>query len=283
MSNGAHDAAAAAPLQPLAIDVVSVQSQVVYGSVGNNVALPALQAAGLRVASVPTVILGNTPHYPSMHGGALPTEWFAGYLDDLQARGALQHLRAIQVGYLGNPDQAEALAAWIEAQLARNPDVRVHIDPVLGDHDTGVYVDPAMVPAYQQRLLPLADGLVPNGFELERLTGRRTDTIEATIDAARTLLGTRTRWAVVTSAAPDSWLPAQMRVAIVTADHAQVLDHVRIDAAPKGTGDLFSAALTAGLLAGHMLPEATRQACDRVVAAVAFTHDSRSAELLLPK
>ena len=96
-------------LRPLAIDVVSVQSQVVYGRVGNNVAMPALQAQGLAVAAVPTVILSNTPHYPSIHGGAVPTEWFEGYLADLSARGALQQLRAVVTGYLGGPEQAQAL------------------------------------------------------------------------------------------------------------------------------------------------------------------------------
>lgn len=95
--------------RPLSVDVVSVQSQVVYGRVGNNAAIPTLEALGLSVAAVPTVVLSNIPHYPTMHGGALPIEWFDGYLQDLSARGALHALRAILVGYLGNPAQAQAL------------------------------------------------------------------------------------------------------------------------------------------------------------------------------
>ncbi len=89
-----------------------MQSQVVYGRVGNNVAVPALEGLGLSVAAVPTVMLSNTPHYPTVHGGALPIEWFDGYLQDLSARGALQALRAILIGYLGTPAQAQALARW---------------------------------------------------------------------------------------------------------------------------------------------------------------------------
>lgn len=273
---------AATLLTPLAIEVVSVQSQVVYGRVGNNVAVPTLQAAGLTVAAVPTVLLSNTPHYPSIHGGAIPVDWFTGWLDDLDARQALQGLRSVLVGYLGGPEQARALADWIGTLHRRHPQLHVQIDPVLGDHDTGVYVDPAMLPVYQQHLLPMAHGLTPNGFELGRLTGQPTDTIEQAIAAARTLLVGHTRWVVVTSAAPDSWADARMRLAVVSREDAQVIEHDRIDAAPKGTGDLFSAVLNARLLAGDPLLEATRHACARVVDAVGATHRAHSAELLLP-
>lgn len=272
----------AATLQPLAIDVVSVQSQVVYGSVGNNIALPAFARQGLRVAAVPTVVLSNTPHYPSIHGGPLPLEWFAGYLDDLCARNALGQLRAIQAGYLGSAAQAEALARWIQARVAEQPAVRVHIDPVIGDHDHGIYVDPAIAAVYRERLLPLANGVLPNGFELGYLTGREVETMDEVVAAARAMLGGRIDWVIVTSAAPASWNAGQMRVAVVTARSADVIDHPRIAAAPKGTGDLFSAVVTGQLLAGRSVLEAARLASHAVIAAVALTHERQSAELLLP-
>ena len=73
-------------MKPLSFDVVSVQSQVVYGRVGNNVATPVLLRAGLEVAIVPTVVFSNTPHYPTIHGGCIPDDWFAGYLDRKSTR-----------------------------------------------------------------------------------------------------------------------------------------------------------------------------------------------------
>lgn len=268
--------------QPLRLDVVSVQSQVVYGRVGNNVALPTLEALGLSVAAVPTVVLSNTPHYPTMHGGALPIEWFSGYLEDLSARGALQSLKAILVGFLGNPAQAVVLASWARQLLAQHADLRMVIDPVMGDHDHGIYVDAGMADVYRQHLLPLAHGLAPNGFELAHLTGRPVNDLESVVAAAQTLLTGHTEWVAVTSAAPDTWAADEMQVVLVTRTHAHVITHPRIDATPKGTGDLFCAALTGYWLTGATLPDAAAKACQQVMWALRQTEQAQCAELLLP-
>jgi pyridoxine kinase len=272
--------AAASQLNPLPVEVVSVQSQVVYGHVGNSAALPVLQRAGLRVAAVPSVLLSNTPHYPTLHGGVVPEDWFAGFLDDLDARGATRSLRLVQVGYLGSAAQAARLARWIERRLEVRPALAVQVDPVIGDHDHGIYVDPALVEGWRA-LLPLADGLTPNGFELGHLAGGMPDDVDAVVAAARRLLSGRTRWVVVTSAAPAQWREDRMLVAVVARDWAEIIEHARIDAAPKGTGDYFAAALSARLLAGQPLLEAARGAAAAVVAALEITRDAACAELLI--
>lgn len=268
--------------QPLRLDVVSVQSKVVYGRVGNNAAVPALEALGLSVAAVPTVVLSNTPHYPTVHGGALPIEWFEGYLQDLSARGALRSLKAVLAGYLGSPAQAVALARWARALLAERAEVRIVIDPVMGDHDHGIYVDAGMASAYREHLLPLAHGLTPNGFELARLTGLPVNDVASVAAAARTLLVGRTEWVAVTSAAPQTWAPGEMQVVLVTRAHVHVLTHPCVGIVPKGTGDLFCAALTGHWLGGVPLPEAAARACQQVVQVLRHTEQAQCAELLLP-
>lgn len=263
------------------MDVVSVQSQVIYGQVGNTIAVPTFQSLGLRVAAVPTVVLSNTPHHPSIHGGPVPVEWFQGYLDDLVARDAVRGLRAVVVGYLGGPEQARVLARWIEARLGERPGLSVFIDPVIGDEDVGIYVDPRMVEAHRGQLLGLADGVVPNGFELGVLTGMPVADTAGVVDAARSLLVGRTRWAVVTSAAPAAWGDGGMEVVVVQRGAECVIRHRRLDTTPKGTGDLFSATLAAHLLRGAALEDATRLACDRVLAVLDASQAAGSAEMLV--
>ncbi|WP_432719454.1 pyridoxine/pyridoxal/pyridoxamine kinase [Jeongeupia wiesaeckerbachi] len=265
----------------LPIDVISIQSQLVYGSVGNSIAVPTLQRMGLHVASVPTVLLSNTPHYPSVDGGVIPTTWFAGYLRELELRGVLHSTRAIVIGYLGCADQARMLAGWLAHVHAHWPDIRFYVDPVLGDYDCGMYVEPELVLAYTQHLLPLAHGMTPNGFELAQLAARRLETFDDVIDAARVWLAGRAEWVVVTSAQAPALADAPLCVAIVTRDDAQVLTHTRIACNAKGTGDLFAAVLTGLLLADVPLRDAVRLACDEVSAALQFSHQSGYAELSL--
>ncbi len=250
---------------PLPVDVISIQSQVVYGCVGNSVAVPTMQALGLNVVPVPTVLLSNIPHYDSLHGGAIPTDWFAGYLEDLERRRALSHARAIVLGYLGPPEQTAVLADWLERVLHQHEGIQLIVDPVIGDHDSGVYVHPDLPPLLRDRIVPMAHGLTPNAFELEQIVGRSLETLEATVEAARELLRTNLEWAVITSAAPAETPAGETRIAVVTADDVQVISHQLVESVAKGTGDLFTATLVGGLLRGYSLKAATKAAAERTV------------------
>lgn len=271
-------------LKPLDIDVVSVQSQVIYGRVGNNVAVPTLHNAGLAVAPVPTVLLSNTPHYPSIHGGVVPPEWFQGFLADLDARQSLSALQAVLIGYLGDARQARLLSDWLQDQRSRHPDLIVVLDPVMGDEDSGLYVSRGLLEGLTRHLLPQAQGLTPNGFELGCLTGMPVNTLDNVLMAARSLLARHPNmhWISVTSAAPEDCAPEDIQVLIITRDQHALIRHPKVPSTVKGTGDLFSAMLTAQLLSGEPLTDAARLAINQIVLSLEKTHEARCAELLLP-
>ena len=156
--------------------VISIQSQVAYGHVGNSAAVFPLQMHGIDVIAVPTTLLSNRPGYPTIRGRVLDAELVADLLLGIEERGAVDGCRMILSGYLGSPEIAAVVADFVARAKARNPALLYCCDPVLGDRDRGLFVQADIPPLVRDRLCPLADILTPNHFEFEYLVGAKATT-----------------------------------------------------------------------------------------------------------
>ena len=238
--------------------VLSIQSEVAFGHVGNSAARFALQRLGVDVMSLPTVQFSNHPGHRGMTGAAVDPALLGDLVTGLEARGFLDGVDGVISGYLGAADHAASVARAVRTVKARNPAAIYLLDPVFGD-EGGAYARPGVAEAMARDLLPLADIVTPNRFELASLTSRRIETAADAAAAAR-LLG---RPLVLATSTPVS--DSRIGTLAATGDEAFLVATTRVDAPPSGTGDLLAALVLAWRLKGADIPDAL----DSGVAAVA--------------
>lgn len=244
--------------------VISIQSQVVHGHVGNSAAVYPMQASGLDVAAVPTALLSNHPHYPSIYGQTLEASLVADLLRGVEDRGLVDKAAVIVTGWLGSVANAETVAGFIERARKRNPDLTIICDPVMGDDDLGVFVDPDLVAQFRDRLVPLADIITPNQFELELLSDRPARNIAALMAALSAIRGPD-QMAAVTGCTLEDTPAGQLETLAFAKGRLSRTAAPRIPIRPCGTGDLFTALLVAGICAGDELPTASAAATQTIL------------------
>jgi pyridoxine kinase len=273
--------------------VISIQSQVAYGHVGNSAAAFPMQMHGIDVIAVPTTLLSNRPGYPTLRGRVLEAQLVADLLLGVEERGAVESSSVILSGYLGSAEIAAVVADFVARAKARNPRLTYCCDPVLGDRDRGLFVKADIPPLVRDRLCPLADILTPNHFEFEWLCGAKTTTSDQVIAQAQTLLARGPSTVVVTSAELADTPHDEIETLAVEQSNEGVkawrVRTPKLPISPSGTGDLFAALLVAARVNRADTPEALGHAASAIFAvlertALRGTEEMRiveSAELLV--
>jgi pyridoxine kinase len=264
------------------MNVLSIQSAVAYGHVGNAAAQPALHRLGHTVWRVDTVGFSNHPGHGKFAGPVRPAAEVGAILQGLADLGVYGGCAAVLSGYLGEAGTASAVADAVTKVKRANPQAIYLLDPVMGDGDR-VYVRDGVPAAMAGTLLPLADMVAPNAFELSLLTGMPVTDMPTAIAAARALLQRGP------GSGPALVLATGLRLAggkvatlAVTQAAAHAVTAPWIDRPIFGTGDLFGA-----LFLGHWLEapgdavRALRLAASGMAEAVAATDTANSSELAL--
>lgn len=162
---------------------IVIHSKVAYGYVGSNTTSLVLQLAGQDVISVPTVVLSNRYGLPTVGGGLLPETLFQDVLDGILKLNILDEVSTILTGYIGSAELVKRTALFITQIKKSHPDIVYVCDPVMGDQPQGLYVNQEVPNAMVQYLLPLADVLTPNQFEMEIILKQKISTEQQVIDS----------------------------------------------------------------------------------------------------
>jgi len=167
--------------------VLSIQSHVVFGYAGNTAAVFPLQRLGREVWAINTVEFSNHTGYGSWKGKVLGAELAAELVAGLEERGVLHRAEAVLSGYLGDAAVGRAIIDAVKKVRGESKNALYCCDPVMGDVGRGFYVKPDIPDMFKKELVPLADIVCPNQFELEALTGIDTAAIDKAKEAVNIL------------------------------------------------------------------------------------------------
>jgi pyridoxine kinase len=231
------------------VKFLSIQSSVAYGHVGNSAAVFPLQRLGHEVWPVSTVVFSNHTGYGAWRGPLLPPGDVADVITGIEERGVLDQVDGVLSGYQGSADIADVILDAVARVRAANPGASYTCDPVMGNADSGCFVHPDIPPLLRERVVPAADVITPNQFELGFLTGTEPQTLEEILTSAELARKMGPRTVLVTSVHRSDRPADTTEMLVVNDDGAWIVQTPRLPLKANGSGDVTSALFTAHLLA----------------------------------
>jgi pyridoxine kinase len=225
--------------------VLSIQSAVAYGHVGNSAAVFPLQRIGVEVLPVYTVTFSNHTGYGAWRGPMIDPADVAAVITGIEERGVFADIDVVLSGYQGGEGIADVIVDTVARVKAANPNAVYACDPVMGNARSGCFVAPAIPDLLRDRVVPVADIISPNQFELGYLTGTEPATVDETLasaDAARAM-GPRT--VLVTSVERPDREPGTIEMMVVDDAGAWIVQTPMLPMKANGSGDVTSALFTA--------------------------------------
>ena len=261
--------------------ILSIQSSVAYGHVGNSAATFPLMRLGVEVWPVITVHFSNHTGYGAWRGPMLTPADVAEVITGIDERGVLGRADAVLSGYQGAAEMGAQVLAAVELVKQRNPKAIYCCDPVIGDVGRGIYVRPGIPEFMRDEVVPKADLVTPNHFELDFLTGRTTKTLDEVLAAAAALRATGPKLVLVTSAVLDGGPTDSVAMIAASDQGAWLVRTPLLERNFTGSGDLTAALFLAHYLATDDPGAALGATADAVYSLLRATAEAGSSELLL--
>jgi pyridoxine kinase len=263
------------------VKILSIQSSVAYGHVGNSAAVFPLQRLGHEVWPVFTVHFSNHTGYGEWRGPLLSAEELREVVRGVEERGALGRVAGVLSGYQG----AEEVGAVVLETVARvkqlNPEAVYCCDPVMGDVGRGMFVRPGIPEFMRDQVVPAADVITPNHFELDFLSGRESHTVSDVLEAADAVRAGGPRTVLVTSVLTDETPEGSVDVVAVSDDGAWSTRTPLLPITPNGCGDVTAAVFLAHLLRTGSAETALQRVTSTVFAILEQTIEAGTREIQL--
>ncbi|WP_065570584.1 pyridoxal kinase PdxY [Microbacterium oleivorans] len=261
--------------------ILSIQSAVAYGHVGNSAAVFPLQRIGVEVYPVYTVNFSNHTGYGAWRGPLISPQDVADVITGIEDRGAFGDIDAVLSGYQGGEGIGDVILDAVARVKAANPNAIYACDPVMGNAKSGCFVAPAIPVLLRERVVPAADLITPNQFELGFLTGTDPGDLESTlasVDAARAM-GPST--VLVTSVERPDRPEGTIEMLAVTDNGAWIVRTPHIPMKANGSGDVTAALFTAHFRASGDAADALAKTTSSVFDLLQNTYDAGTRELQL--
>ena len=265
--------------------ILSIQSSVAYGHVGNSTAVFVLQRMGHEVCQVDTLQFSNHVNYPQYTGDVFSYQHVASILQGLEQLDLHAALDAVLSGYLGNGDTGVLIEQTVQKIKSANPQSIYLCDPVIGDEGVGVYVADNVPPFYHPQVLALADIITPNQFEFTYLLQQNCD-IEAKIETYQDVISLAKRLkpegiVIVTSIDCAQTQSGMLDIIAINDDNAWIGSVPKIDHIFYGAGDAFSSLFLAYYLCQANVALALEDTIASMYSVIEHTHQMQAKELQL--
>jgi len=261
------------------VSVLSIQSHVAYGHAGNSAAVFPLQRLGREVWPVHTVMFSNHTGYGAWRGPLLAAADIAEVIAGIDDRGALARCDAVLSGYQGAEDVGAVVLDAVARVKAQNPAAVYCCDPVMGDVGRGMFVRPGIPEFMRDQVVPVADVVTPNHFELDFLTGTASTSLAGLLEAADRLRAAGPSTVLVTSVEVEDTPEDRLDLVVVSDAGAWRTRTPRLAIAPNGAGDLTTAVFLAHLLDGLPVDDVLVRTTSAVFAVVEATAAAGDREL----
>lgn len=266
-------------------NILSIQSHVVFGHAGNSAAEFPIRRLGVNVWPLNTVQFSNHTQYRQWTGTVMPASHLTEIVDGIDAISELKNCDAILSGYMGSPEQGNAIIEIVKKVKTINPNAIYICDPVMGHPEKGCFVAPGVADFLCNIALPVSDIVSPNILELEELNNKHPiSSVDEAVNACRNICQRGPKVILVKHLSRAGYQNDRFEMLLVTPNEAWHIHRPLVDFGvrqPVGVGDMTSGLFIANILKGKSLVEAFEHTTAAVYAVMLETLKQNQYELQL--